>query len=50
MPHIGGCEGAGIIEKIGSQVTNVKVGDEVIISPGQLVSIVKIAEWVRRVL
>ncbi len=35
MPHIGGCEGSGIIEKIGARVTQWKIGDEVIISPGQ---------------
>ncbi len=35
MPHIGGCEGAGIIEKVGARVTQWKIGDEVIISPGQ---------------
>jgi len=35
MPHIGGCDGAGIIERMGSQVTGFKIGDEVIISPSQ---------------
>lgn len=32
--HIGGSDASGIIYKVGSEVTNVKVGDEVVIHPG----------------
>jgi NADPH:quinone reductase-like Zn-dependent oxidoreductase len=35
MPHIGGCETAGIVSKIGNKVTRFKVGERVLISPGQ---------------
>jgi NADPH:quinone reductase-like Zn-dependent oxidoreductase len=35
MPHIGGCETAGLVSKIGSKVTRFKAGDRVLISPGQ---------------
>ena len=35
MPHIGGCEGSGIVEQVGEFVTQFNPGDEVIISPGQ---------------
>ena len=34
LPHILGCESAGVVEKAGSQVRNVKVGDSVLIAPG----------------
>ena len=34
LPHIPGCDAAGIVEAIGSSVTNVAVGDEVVINPG----------------
>src|SRR5262249_34877840 len=34
MPHIGGCEAAGIVAEVGSKVTKVKPGDRVMISPG----------------
>ncbi|MBI5216905.1 MAG: zinc-binding dehydrogenase [Ignavibacteriae bacterium] len=34
LPHIGGSDGAGIIAEVGTAVTNVKVGDRVVISPG----------------
>ncbi len=34
LPHIGGSDGAGIIAEVGNTVTNVKVGDRVVISPG----------------
>src|SRR3990172_6854056 len=34
FPHILGADGAGIIEQIGSDVKNVKVGDKVLLNPG----------------
>lgn len=34
VPHVPGCDAAGVVEAIGSQVTNVKVGDEVVVNPG----------------
>ena len=34
LPHVSGCDVAGIVSAIGSRVTNVAVGDEVVINPG----------------
>jgi NADPH:quinone reductase-like Zn-dependent oxidoreductase len=34
LPHIPGCDTAGIVDAIGSAVTNVSVGDEVVVNPG----------------
>ncbi len=34
LPHIPGSDGAGIVADVGSGVTNVRVGDRVVISPG----------------
>ena len=34
LPHIPGCDAAGIVDAIGSSVTDVAVGDEVVINPG----------------
>jgi len=34
MPHILGCDAAGIVEALGPDVCGVKVGDEVILNPG----------------
>lgn len=34
LPHVPGCDAAGVVEVIGSDVTNVKVGDEVVVNPG----------------
>ncbi len=34
MPHIGGCEGAGQVSRVGSNVTGIKEGDPVMITPG----------------
>ncbi|CAB4367398.1 MAG: zinc-binding dehydrogenase [Actinobacteria bacterium] len=34
LPHIPGCDVAGIVDAIGSRVTTVKVGDEVVVNPG----------------
>jgi NADPH:quinone reductase-like Zn-dependent oxidoreductase len=35
LPHISGCEGAGVIEEARGESPQLKPGDEVIISPGQ---------------
>lgn len=34
LPHVPGCDVAGVVEEIGAAVTNVAVGDEVVINPG----------------
>lgn len=34
LPHVPGCDVAGIVEAVGSGVTTVAVGDEVVINPG----------------
>lgn len=34
LPHIPGSDGAGIIAEVGSAITNIKIGDRVVISPG----------------
>ncbi|MGD9995796.1 MAG: zinc-binding dehydrogenase [Ilumatobacteraceae bacterium] len=34
LPHVPGCDVAGVVEAIGSDVTNVAIGDEVVINPG----------------
>ena len=34
LPHIPGCDVAGVVEAVGSSVTTVEVGDEVVINPG----------------
>ena len=33
VPHVPGCDGAGIVEEIGSAVVGVAVGDEVVLNP-----------------
>src|SRR5690242_21925470 len=35
MPHIGGCETAGVAARVGKRVKDVAVGQRVLISPGQ---------------
>lgn len=34
LPHIPGCDATGVVTKVGSLVTNVAVGDEVVVNPG----------------
>jgi zinc-binding alcohol dehydrogenase/oxidoreductase len=34
LPHIPGCDVAGVVDAIGSKVTSVSVGDEVVVNPG----------------
>jgi NADPH:quinone reductase-like Zn-dependent oxidoreductase len=34
LPHIPGCDVAGVVHAIGSAVTNIAVGDEVVVNPG----------------
>jgi len=34
LPHVPGCDVAGIVDAVGAEVTHVKVGDEVVINPG----------------
>src|SRR3990167_6516276 len=34
LPHILGCESAGVVREIGQKVKNVKPGDDVLIAPG----------------
>jgi NADPH:quinone reductase-like Zn-dependent oxidoreductase len=34
LPHVPGCDAAGVIESIGSAVTHLAVGDEVVVNPG----------------
>jgi NADPH:quinone reductase-like Zn-dependent oxidoreductase len=33
LPHVPGCDVAGVVEQVGSQVTTVAVGDEVVVNP-----------------
>jgi NADPH:quinone reductase-like Zn-dependent oxidoreductase len=35
MPHIGGCETTGVVAELGKKVTSLKLGQRVLISPGQ---------------
>src|SRR3954452_24503394 len=34
LPHVPGCDVAGVVEAVGQSVTNVAVGDEVVVNPG----------------
>lgn len=34
LPHVPGCDVAGIVEEVGAAVTGVAVGDEVVVNPG----------------
>ncbi len=33
-PHIPGCDAAGVVDAVGSEVTGIAVGDEVVVNPG----------------
>ncbi|ODU29978.1 MAG: hypothetical protein ABT15_05445 [Pseudonocardia sp. SCN 73-27] len=33
LPHVPGCDAAGVVDEIGSEVTTVSVGDEVVVNP-----------------
>src|SRR5882762_9205787 len=35
MPHIGGCETAGVVKEVGKKVQDFKPGQRVLVSPGQ---------------
>ena len=34
LPHISGCDVAGVVERVGQDVTHVAVGDSVVLAPG----------------
>src|SRR6187455_2483911 len=34
LPHVPGCDVAGVVEAVGDDVTSVHAGDEVVINPG----------------
>lgn len=34
LPHVPGCDVAGVVEEVGAAVTNVEPGDEVVVNPG----------------
>ncbi|MBW8064671.1 MAG: zinc-binding dehydrogenase [Nitrospira sp.] len=34
LPHISGCDVAGVIEQVGGEVSHVRVGDQIFVSPG----------------
>jgi len=34
LPHVPGCDVAGVVEQVGTAVTHVAVGDEVVVNPG----------------
>ncbi|MDQ3311774.1 MAG: alcohol dehydrogenase catalytic domain-containing protein, partial [Actinomycetota bacterium] len=34
LPHVPGCDVAGVVEEVGSAVTHVAAGDEVVVNPG----------------
>jgi NADPH:quinone reductase-like Zn-dependent oxidoreductase len=44
LPHVPGCDVAGVVSAIGPAVTNVRVGDEVVINPG-VSPVVDIEVW-----
>ena len=44
LPHVPGCDVAGVVDAIGSAVTNVSVGAEVVVNPG-VSPVDEIIEW-----
>jgi NADPH:quinone reductase-like Zn-dependent oxidoreductase len=34
LPHVPGCDATGVVHEVGSEVTSVSVGDEVVVNPG----------------
>ena len=44
LPHVPGCDVAGVVAEIGSGVTSVAIGDEVVVNPG-VSPIDEIIEW-----
>jgi zinc-binding alcohol dehydrogenase/oxidoreductase len=44
LPHVPGCDVAGVVTAIGSAVTTVAVGDEVVVNPG-VSPVAEIEEW-----
>jgi NADPH:quinone reductase-like Zn-dependent oxidoreductase len=44
LPHVPGCDVAGVVEEVGAAVTNVRPGDEVVINPG-VSPVDEIVEW-----
>jgi zinc-binding alcohol dehydrogenase/oxidoreductase len=44
LPHIPGCDATGIVDMVGTDVTTVKVGDEVVVNPG-VSPVNEIIEW-----
>ena len=34
LPHIPGCDAAGVVDAVGANVTSVRIGDEVVVNPG----------------
>ena len=44
LPHVPGCDVAGVVSAIGSAVTTVAVGDEVVVNPG-VSPVAEIEEW-----
>lgn len=44
LPHVPGCDVAGVVHDVGSRVVNVAVGDEVVVNPG-VSPVHEIVEW-----
>lgn len=44
LPHVPGCDVAGVVDSLGATVTDLKVGDEVVVNPG-VSPAAEIVEW-----
>jgi zinc-binding alcohol dehydrogenase/oxidoreductase len=44
LPHVPGCDVAGVVESVGSEVTHVAVGDEVVVNPA-VAPLQAVIEW-----